>query len=237
MTDTRIETESVAKTTGPRPGPRALPRFTGTMTTWDDERGFGFIAVDNGSTRLFVHISAFPANSVRPTVGSILNFEIERTEQGRHRAIRVTGLPEAEAGQIHVPTVATGGLRDRQVVVSSAVFGGFLAVFAILEQHWHVSTWVFALYAVASLSAFIGYYMDKRAAQARQWRVREGTLLALGLLGGWPGALLAQQVLRHKTRKVAFRRAFWGTVALNIAALIAFTSPSWTALLRAANYR
>jgi uncharacterized membrane protein YsdA (DUF1294 family) len=128
-------------------------------------------------------------------------------------------------------TVATGNQRDSQIVVSAAVFAGFLAVFATLEEHWSVPAWVIALYAVTSASAFIGYYMDKRAAQARQWRVREGTLLALGLLGGWPGAMLAQQVLRHKTRKVEFRRAFWGTVALNIAALIAFTSPTWTQLV------
>jgi uncharacterized membrane protein YsdA (DUF1294 family) len=169
-------------------------------------------------------------DGARPTVGAPLEFEVDRRTTGRIRAIRVSGI----GGSIQLgssPTVATGDQRDTQVVVSSAVFFGFLAVFATLEAHWNVPDWVIALYAVTSLSAYIGYYMDKRAAQARQWRVREGTLLALGLLGGWPGAMLAQQVLHHKTRKVEFRRAFWGTVALNIAALIAFTSPTWTKLV------
>ena len=44
----------------------------------------------------------------------------------------------------------------------------------------------------------------------------EQTLLTLSLLCGWPGALVAQQVFRHKTRKRSFRRVFWGTVTLNV---------------------
>ena len=43
-------------------------------------------------------------------------------------------------------------------------------------------------------------------------------LAVAALAGGWPGGLLAQQVLRHKSSKPAFRVAFWITVALNIAA-------------------
>jgi uncharacterized membrane protein YsdA (DUF1294 family)/cold shock CspA family protein len=225
---------SVTARPGPPP-PRAIPRFNGTLTTWHDDRGFGFIGVDGGTSRLFVHISAFPHDSARPAEGVRLDFEIERADNGRTRAINVGRLGDAHP--THFAAIATGDQRDKQIVVSLAVFAGFLAVMTTLSVHWEVPDWVYALYAVASLSAFIGYYMDKRAAQAKQWRVREGTLLALGLLGGWPGALLAQQVLRHKTRKVTFRRAFWGTVFLNIAALIAFTSPTWVALLHSASYR
>ena len=50
-------------------------------------------------------------------------------------------------------------------------------------------------------------------------------LLALGLMGGWPGAIVAQQMLRHKTVKSRFQFAFWGTVAMNAAAFITFSSP------------
>jgi len=46
--------------------------------------------------------------------------------------------------------------------------------------------------------------------------------LLLGLVGGWPGSLVAQQVLRHKSSKASFRRAFWGTVLVNITAFIGF---------------
>jgi hypothetical protein len=40
-----------------------------------------------------------------------------------------------------------------------------------------------------------------------------------GILGGWPGALVAQTTLRHKSRKTSFRIVFWATVAMNCAGL------------------
>ncbi|KPZ15695.1 putative family protein [Pseudomonas syringae pv. viburni] len=40
-------------------------------------------------------------------------------------------------------------------------------------------------------------------------RTPENVLHTVELLGGWPGALLAQQVFRHKTRKVSFQVVFW----------------------------
>lgn len=39
----------------------------------------------------------------------------------------------------------------------------------------------------------------------------------MGLLCGWPGGLLAQRLLRHKTVKTSFQLAYWCTVALNVA--------------------
>lgn len=78
---------------------------------------------------------------------------------------------------------------------------------------------VIALYAVASAVAVVTYGADKRAARRNGRRVPESTLHLLALLGGWPGALAAQQVLRHKTRKQPFRAVFWLTVVVNCLAL------------------
>jgi hypothetical protein len=36
-------------------------RFTGTLTSWHDERGFGSISPDPGGAERFVHISNLPA--------------------------------------------------------------------------------------------------------------------------------------------------------------------------------
>lgn len=58
----------------------------------------------------------------------------------------------------------------------------------------------------------MAYAMDKSAAVGGGWRIRESRLHLLALVGGWPGALLAQQVLRHKTSKAGFRGVFWGMV-------------------------
>jgi uncharacterized membrane protein YsdA (DUF1294 family) len=78
---------------------------------------------------------------------------------------------------------------------------------------------VAAAYLAASGAAAVAYWKDKDAAARGAWRTPEKTLHALALIGGWPGALVAQSLFRHKSRKAPFRLAFWATVALNCAAL------------------
>lgn len=71
-------------------------------------------------------------------------------------------------------------------------------------------------YLVASVVCFAVYGLDKSAARRGERRTPERTLLLLGLAGGWPGAVLAQQWLRHKTRKQPFQNLFWLTVAAHV---------------------
>ncbi|ETK42634.1 MAG: hypothetical protein A2W79_09115 [Pseudomonadales bacterium RIFCSPLOWO2_12_60_38] len=70
-------------------------------------------------------------------------------------------------------------------------------------------------YGVVSVVAFFLYWSDKRKAQTEGWRTPENILHAVELAGGWPGALIAQQVLRHKTRKVSYQVLFWVIVLLH----------------------
>ncbi|TFY85173.1 DUF1294 domain-containing protein [Pseudomonas kairouanensis] len=72
-----------------------------------------------------------------------------------------------------------------------------------------------AAYGVVSLIAFFLYWRDKRKAQTNSWRTPENILHAVELAGGWPGALVAQQVFRHKTRKVSYQVLFWVIVLLH----------------------
>lgn len=83
-----------------------------------------------------------------------------------------------------------------------------------------------ALYACASLVCFAAYGLDKSAARAGRRRTPERTLLLLGLIGGWPGGVLAQQCFRHKTSKHSFQIKFWLAVAINLGAL-AWLSSGW----------
>lgn len=71
------------------------------------------------------------------------------------------------------------------------------------------------VYAVASVVAFILYGYDKQQARHGRWRTPEKLLHGVELLGGWPGALVAQQVFRHKTRKVPFQVWFWLIVTVH----------------------
>ncbi|MBF0673163.1 MAG: DUF1294 domain-containing protein [Salinibacterium sp.] len=78
---------------------------------------------------------------------------------------------------------------------------------------------VLGLYAIASVIAYAAYRSDKAAANRGAWRVSESSLHIVALLGGWPGAFLAQVALRHKTVKASFQTGFWVTVAANVALL------------------
>jgi uncharacterized membrane protein YsdA (DUF1294 family)/cold shock CspA family protein len=105
--------------------------------------------------------------------------------------------------------------------------------FSILICSWIAALWFGVverrlpgwtpLVAIALNSGvFCAYWLDKYAAQKNQWRTKERTLHIMALLGGWPGAGLAQQILRHKSRKESFRQSFQLTVIAHWAALLAW---------------
>lgn len=97
------------------------------------------------------------------------------------------------------------------------MLGTFAIGYASVALIRGMPIWVSVLYAGASLLCFAFYAVDKAAARAGRDRIPESMLLSLGLVGGWPGAIVAQQAFRHKTSKPAFRLRFWITVATNIA--------------------
>lgn len=94
-----------------------------------------------------------------------------------------------------------------------------LAVLAWLIVASQQSAFIAKVYAVIATATFIFYAIDKAAAQSNRWRIPESTLHAFALMGGWPGALLAQTLLRHKSVKRAFRLIFWMTVTINLLVL------------------
>ena len=107
----------------------------------------------------------------------------------------------------------------------------FLVVLALLILFWNVPRQVAGVYLLFSLLSLFVYWRDKRAAERAGRRTPEKTLHILALIGGWPGALLAQQLLRHKSLKAEFRSAFWATVLFNVTALIWLASPPGRAVL------
>lgn len=118
------------------------------------------------------------------------------------------------------------GARSRAQVGSSYMaILAFVLIFLGVAAVWGVQGWVASLYAVLSLITFFAYWKDKAAAQAGRWRTPESTLHTLAVLGGWPGAILAQQWLRHKSSKAEFQLIFWITMVLNVAAFVWLHSP------------
>jgi uncharacterized membrane protein YsdA (DUF1294 family) len=92
---------------------------------------------------------------------------------------------------------------------------------------WRIPAWAWitSVYIGLSLLTFIVYAIDKSAAKTRRWRTSEATLHLLALAGGWPGALLAQQWLRHKSSLRASRVVFWANVVLNVTGLVLLSIP------------
>jgi len=78
-----------------------------------------------------------------------------------------------------------------------------------------VSALPIGLYVLMSVLTFLLYWRDKSQARNDGWRTPEKVLHGVELLGGWPGALVAQQRLRHKTRKLSYQVVFWLIVALH----------------------
>lgn len=185
-------------------------RHKGRITEWQDARGFGFITPMSGGDRVFVHITSFSKRHRRPVADDLVTYELKRDPRGRPQGVNVKFTGDRT---VRAPSPAPGAksllfAAIFLVSVSVAVFAGRLPVFVL----W--------LYSVASGITFLAYGWDKSSARLDRWRTTESTLHLLSLLGGWPGALVAQKYLRHKSSKQSFQNVFWGTVVLNCGALV-----------------
>jgi len=107
-------------------------------------------------------------------------------------------------------------LATRRLNLLSGV--GALSLIAVIPLYYsQIISWYAAIYWVSLSSiTFILYALDKQAAKKQRWRIKETTLHMLALFGGWPGALLAQQLFRHKSAKGRFKLILWLTIISNI---------------------
>ncbi|MCE8001640.1 DUF1294 domain-containing protein [Billgrantia ethanolica] len=184
-------------------------RHEGKLTEWNDAKGFGFITPAAGGPRVFVHISAFPRGGRRPTLNEPITYHLTQDNQNRPKAQKALYLKAAR----HASP------RSRGLMLASAIAAAFFALLAALSAAGHTPTQLIAAYALLSVITFAMYGIDKAAAERGQWRTSEATLLFAGLIGGWPGALIAQRLFRHKTRKQQFQAMFWCGVVVNCGVL------------------
>ncbi len=181
------------------------------MTEWNDERGFGFIDAHDEGPRLFAHVSEFPRGR-RPVEGAAVTYAATLDDQNR---LQATAVRYASArGSRRAPA--------RGLTAAFAVALSFFPMMAALSALGDLPAWLIAAYAGASAVAIFLYATDKAAAQQGRWRTPESTLHLVAALGGWPGALIARHLFRHKTTKEPFRTIFWVTVIINCAALASY---------------
>jgi len=198
-------------------------RTKGQITRWNDEKGFGFITPDSGGKQVFVHIKAFGNRNRRPEINQVVTYALSSDNKGRQCAIKATLSGDRLPKGVKCS-------NDSQLVIVAAFF---LVVVGVSVLAAKIPPFVLVLYMVASLLTFIMYAVDKSAAKKGAWRTQESTLHVLSLAGGWPGALVAQQKLRHKSKKQSFRKAFWLTVLLNCGVFVWLLTPTGGDTLRA----
>lgn len=194
-------------------------RVTGNLRSWNDERGFGFIEPAQGGKAIFVHIKAFPPGTGRPTVGRVLTFAVELGPNGKMRAHSVHYQVNNREPKIPRAESPASWTLPRLLAIPA-----FASVWLYVASRWPVSPMVFVAYIGLSILTFLAYAVDKSAAINGRWRTPEKTLHLLSVAGGWLGALLAQQLLRHKCSKPSFVVVFWITVAANVAGFFALHS-------------
>ncbi|MUK66460.1 DUF1294 domain-containing protein [Aliivibrio fischeri] len=172
----------------------------GRVVEWNDSKGYGFISALNGELRVFLHISTLKNKNRRPKIGDEVSFDINEEIKGRFNANNVS-----IAGVNTIPsTIMFCFIYLVLASVALVMFNG--------EKMFLV------LYLGMSLLTYSMYAVDKNAAKKGNWRTPENTLHVLSLLGGWPGALFAQNQFRHKSNKQPFKTILWITIFVNIGA-------------------
>lgn len=184
-------------------------RHQGKIAKWNDERGFGFISPSAEEGSVFVHISSFPRSDRRPSVNEAVSYTLAFDSRGRPQANDVQFIAGPRRASSTRPIPRAGIAVPIAFALSFLVGLAALAAVGWLDMSW------LALYYGASIITYGVYGLDKAAARNADRRTPEATLHLMSLAGGWPGALIAQVLLRHKTRKPSFLMGYWFTVIAN----------------------
>lgn len=184
-------------------------RVKGKIVQWDDTKGFGYVQPMLKGERVFLHITAIQQRTRRPVLGEVITYSVSKDTTGRKQATNVT-----YAGEKLRPKAA-----KKSAIFPLAVVTIFFSALLIASWFETIPFYVLPVYLGMSLLTLLMYWQDKRQAQQGGWRVSEARLQILALLGGWPGALLAQNYLRHKSQKREFLLVFWLSVIFNIVLL------------------
>lgn len=188
---------------------------SGVISNWKEEKGFGFITPKSGGNSLFFHINDYSHLHKRPIENLQVQYFTSTDQKGRKCAIDVAPLKGHKNNTREL----------KQKFFSLVLFSTFSFVLYYLLVSKLIPLEIVYLYAIVSIVTFSIYAKDKNAAESGKWRTSESTLHILSLIGGWPGAKIAQSFLRHKSKKLSFRVTYWVTVVANCCVLYWLVTP------------
>ncbi|BAZ51910.1 cold-shock DNA-binding domain protein [Nostoc sp. NIES-4103] len=188
----------------------------GRLTTWKDDRGFGFIQPNDGSQEVFIHISAFKDVKRRPQVGDVINYQLTVDKNGKLRACNA--LLEAVTSSSTAPMRFTSKAVVKTLLLAFKTLLLFLlpGLGSINLALTTGNSIPLIVYPLMSFITFTLYADDKSRAKQGRWRMPEKTLHLCEFFGGWLGAFVAQSKLHHKSSKVSYQIVFWMIVILHI---------------------
>lgn len=189
--------------------------LSGLIKQWNDEKGFGFIKSDH-SADVFFHISVLRGDC-RPKIGDKVFYLQKKDAQGRLVAehVRHMELTVDNPSIRKRPSISKFNNTESHIKnmwLKLVFFCGLLVLPLLGVSEFFVKKnepWVLGLYVISSVIAFFLYWIDKRKAENNSHRIPEARLHFFESLGGWVGALPAQQIFRHKTRKPSYQIVFW----------------------------
>lgn len=204
-------------------------QLTGKVVFWRDDKGFGFVVCNQTRQKLFFHIRDHAGSEGRPQLNDLLQFSVKQDKQGRDIAApwQFVHAKPATPASPYKAAVQSDSFSIQYAKHIALLFRlSFLVAVIIALLFGRLLYILPLLYLEASVFTYWLYKTDKEAAIVRHGnRLTEESLQLYSLIGGWPGAYIAQYQLAHKRSKLSFRREFGFVIVGNTLLLIWLISP------------
>jgi len=197
--------------------------YEGIIKSWEVDEGVGLIQPYGGGNDITIHISDLKNSQYKPKRGDTICFKVIADKDGTLKAYDAfIYVPEKKQQQpqnkpvIKKTTKKSKSKENQFGLFCKYVIASLPFIFSVDLIIQKMIILPFFVYAMMSLLTFFVYAIDETKAHKRKWRTPENIFHWLEFLGGWPGALMTQHVIRHKNRERSYQLILWLTVIVHL---------------------